>query len=215
MRIQSLFLCGSFGLLVACSPTTLSTSEPGATEGMVDTDGDGVPDSPDSDGDGIADEDDPDPGVPDDPEEEEEEEEEEETSEYEGTYEEGGIELLFEQRWGGDYDYCDESGSSLYVSAQGELSGEGWCYSYDWDATIDITYSGVVTDSGEIDGDITMLVWVISGGGGHGGGGWSQEEFDFELEGQFVSSKILLEWEGEVEVFRDDVEFEGSAWALE
>jgi len=179
---------------------------------MVDTDGDGVPDSPDSDGDGIADEDDPDPGVPDDP--EEEEEEEEQTSEYEGTYGDGGIELNFDWPNWGESNYCDDSESNFAVSAEGELSGEGWCRSEWFDSSIEMEYSGTVSDDGDIDGNITMLIWVRSSSG-HGGGGWDQEELDFDLEGAFVPNKLLLEWDGEVEYGQSDLDFEGSAWALE
>lgn len=210
MRIQALFLCSIFCPLVACGPATLSTSKPGAYEGMVDTDGDGVPDSPDSDGDGIADEDDPNPNTPDDP----DEEEEEQASEYEGSYEDGGIELVFDWPNYGESDYCDEAESSFAVSDEGELSGESWCYSYWFEESIEISYSGDVSSEGDIDGEAVMLVWVRSSGGGHGGG-WSQEELEFDLGGEFYSSKIVLEWDGEIDYGQSDLDFEGSAWANE
>ena len=212
MRIQALFLCSIFCPLVACGPATLTTSAPEAAEGMIDTDGDGIPDSPDSDGDGIADEDDPNPDTPDSPEDEDEDEEEEnQPNPYEGEYTDGGIQLLIDWKSAGVYDYCDENETEFEVFEDGELSGEGWCYNYYFQAELEISYSGSVSNSGDVEGGVNMLMWVRTGGG-HGSS-WAQEEFEFGLDGGFYSDKLVLEWDGEIEFGREDYEVEGSAWA--
>ncbi len=159
-------------------------------DGLVDTDGDGIPDSPDSDGDGIPDSEDDEPDIPND--EEEEEEEEEESFPYTGEYE-GGVSL---EIWDTGRNYCHESGAGFEVSEDGDLWGEGWCYN-DWEQEeIQLEYSGRVSDSGEISGAVSVTLWLPTGGHGN----WEVDTVEFDMDGDISDDSLDIEFEGEVDV---------------
>ena len=206
MRTAILTIALSFSV-VACSPATLKIGEGDPTDGWVDTDGDGVPDSPDSDGDGIPDSEDDEPDIPND-DDDDDDDDEPEDFEYMGEYE-GTIAIVID--WGsgiGEYDYCDDSEAELSVSNEQALTGEGSCYSEYFEADIELEYSGGVDDNGDIEGEVSMLVWVPEGGG-WGGGSWTQESYVFDFTGSVESEEISLDWDGEIEFGRDDLTFWG------
>jgi len=200
MRTSVLTIALSFSI-VACGPGTLKISEGDPTDGMVDTDGDGIPDSPDSDGDGIADEDDDEPDIPN--EDDDEEEEEDPASPFAGEYE-GGLSL---EIWDMGYSYCSEDSAEFEILDSGEFTGEGWCFNDWYDDEVDLEYTGQVGDNGTASGSVYITLWLPAGGGD-----WEQDTVEFDLEGGMESDKLLLEFEGEIGRGNWGFEVSGDSW---
>jgi len=191
---------------VACGPGTLKVGEGDVSDGMVDTDGDGVPDSPDSDGDGIPDDEDDEPNIPND----DDEDDEEAPFPYTGSYE-GGVSL---EIWNTGGEYCHESEAEFEVTEDGDLSGEGWCYNDSFEDEVSLAYEGEVDDDGEMSGTVELTLWLPgSGGGGHGGGNnWALQTLEFEMSGSANSEELDLEFDGEVGSPQWGFDVDGKSW---
>ena len=202
MRTSVLTIALSFSIVACGSSGTLKIGEGDANDGMVDTDGDGIPDSPDSDGDGIADDDDDEPDIPND-DDDDDDEEEDPASPFAGEYD-GGLSL---EIWDMGYSYCSEDSAEFVILDSGEFTGEGWCFNDWYNDEVTLEYTGLVDDNGSASGSVYITLWLPAG---HGD--WEQDTVEFELDGGMESNKLLLDFEGAIGRGSWGFEVSGDSW---